>query len=423
MRRSILGASALAIAATLGGAAFADEESVTAWRLFVADHADPVVKVIDALDGDVLDTFALKGPAVLHRSSSGETVFAVQGEAGEVHAISTGIAFHDHGDHADIDIDDPELLHLHIDGAKPAHFVELQGNIAQWFDGEDEVRVFTEKAALDEKLEVRTANVGAAHHGVAVPYQNHVVVSIPNPQDASKRPVGARVVDFDGNAVGEDVACPGLHGSAGSGSLYALACDTGLLLIRQEGDAPRIEHLPYAATLPEGSSSTLIGGRGLQYFIGNYGADRILLVDRSEGENGFRLVQLPTRRVHFAVDPIRPRFAYVVTEDGQLHKVDVLDGKIAQSLKLTDPYSMDGHWNDPRPRVTVAGDTVVVTDPLNGRLLLVKAESFEKAGEIAVEGKPFNIVAVGGTGKAHEHEGEEGHSHDDHADGDGHDHD
>ncbi|MCO5145684.1 MAG: zinc metallochaperone AztD [Aquamicrobium sp.] len=425
MRRLILTASALAIAATLGGAALADDddETVTAWRLFVADHSAPVVKVIDALNGDLVDTFTVKGPAALHRSSSGATVFAVQGAQGEVNAIASGITFHDHGDHADIDVDDPELLHVHIDGAKPAHFVELQGNIAQWFDGEDKVRVFTEKAVLDEKLEMRTASVGAAHHGVGVPYQNHVVVSIPNPDDASKRPVGARVVDFDGNAVGEDVACPGLHGSAGSGSLYALACDTGLLLIRQEGDAPAIEHLPYAASLPEGSSSTLIGGRGLQYFIGNYGPDRILVIDPSEGENGFKLVQLPTRRVHFAVDPIRPRFAYVVTEDGQLHKIDVLDGKIAQSLRLTDPYSMDGHWNDPRPRVAVAGDSIVVTDPLNAKLHLVNAETFEESGEIAVEGKPFNIVAVGGTGKVHAHEGE-GHSHDDgHAHEDGHSHD
>ena len=418
MRRLILGASALAMAATLGGTALADDDAhdVTAWRLFVADHADPVVRVIDALDGDQLDSFTVKGPATLHRTSGGETVFAVQGAQGEVHAIRTGISFHDHGDHADIDVDDPELLHVHIEGAKPAHFVEVQGNIAQWFDGEDEVRVFSEKAVLDEKPEVRTANVVAPHHGVGVPYQNHVVVSIPNPEDASKRPVGARVVDFDGNTVGEDVACPGLHGSAGSGSLYALACDPGLLLIKQENGAPVIEHLPYAASLPEGSSSTLIGGRGLQYFIGNYGPDRIVVIDPSEGENGFQLVQLPTRRVHFAADPIRPRFAYVVTEDGQLHKIDVLDGRIAQSIRLTDPYSMDGHWSDPRPRIAVAGDNVVVTDPLNAKLHLVDAEAFEKTGEIAVEGKPFNIVAVGGSGKAHDPEGEAGH---DHAHGDG----
>ncbi|MCR6719458.1 MAG: ZinT/AdcA family metal-binding protein [Chitinophagaceae bacterium] len=101
----------------------------------------------------------------------------------------------------------------------------------------------------------------------------------------------------------------------------------------------------------------------------------------------------------------------MITEDGQLHKVDVLDGKITRSLKVTDPYSMDGHWSDPRPRVAVAGDNVVVTDPLNAKLHLVNAESFDEAGEIAVEGKPFNIVAVGGSGQAHDHEGEEGHDH------------
>ncbi len=410
MKRMILKASTAALALVVGtGAAFADQDEATVWRLFVADHADPVVRVIDAVDGDVLDTFAIEGPASLYRTSSGKAVFAVQGGAGRVNAIASGVAFHDHGDHADIEVGDAGLVSAHLDGEKPAHFVEVQGYIAQWFDGEDEVRVFTETAALDGAPDIRTAGVGAAHHGVAVPYPDHVVVSIPNPEDASKRPVGARVVDFAGNAVGEDVACPGLHGSAGSGSLYALACDTGLLLVSLKGGAPVIEHLPYAASLPEGSSSTLIGGTSLQYFVGNYGADRIVVIDPSEGADGFKLVQLPTRRVHFVTDPIRSQFAYVVTEDGQLHKVDVLKGEIAGSLKLTDPYSMDGHWSDPRPRLAVAGDTIVVSDPLNGKLHLVDAASFEKAGEIAVEGKPFNVVAVGGSGALH---GGEGHDHD-----------
>src|SRR5690606_22228084 len=219
------------------------------------------------------------------------------------------------------------------------------------------------------------------------PYQNYAVVSIPNPEDASELPIGARVVDYEGNSVGEDVACPGLHGSAGSGNIYALACDTGLLLIKQDGTTPTIQHLPYASSLPEGSSSTLIGGKGLQYFIGNYGADRIVVIAPSEGENGFQLVQLPTRRVHFTVDPIRAKFAYVFTEDGQLHKVDVLERRIVASLKVTDPYSMDGHWSDPRPRIAVAGDNVIVTDPLNSKLHLVNAETFQESGEIAVEGK------------------------------------
>jgi hypothetical protein len=172
-----------------------------------------------------------------------------------VSVISTGIAFHDHGDHGDIDVDDPELLDTTLEGSRPAHFVERQGNVAQWFDGEDKARFFTEKATLEGKPQVREIGVGAAHHGVAVPFDKHAVVTIPNPEDASKRPIGARLVDLDGKQIGEDVACPGLHGSAGSGSLYALACDTGLLLISQDGDVPEIRHLPYSDNLPEGSSS------------------------------------------------------------------------------------------------------------------------------------------------------------------------
>ncbi len=422
MKRLIASTSALTLACMLGGSiAQADDGEVTEWRLFVSDHDKPLVNVIDVKDGDKLETFKVKGPASLYRTESGETVFAVQGKAGVVSAISTGISFHDHGDHADIDVDEPKLLDVEISGTKPGHFVERQGNVAQWFDGEDKASLFTEQAVLKGKIDAKSVSVVAPHHGVAVPYDKNAVVSIPNPEDASKRPIGARVVDFDGKTVGEDVACPGLHGSAGSGSIYALACDTGLLLITQKDGAPEIKHLPYGSSLPKGSASTLIGGKGLQYFAGNYGPDRIVLVDPSEADGGFRLVQLPTRRVHFTVDPVRAKFAYVFTEDGQLHQVDVLKGEIVHSIKLTEPYSMDGHWSDPRPRIAVADDKVVVSDPLNSKLHLVNAVSFEKAGEIAVEGKPFNIVAVGGSGMVHSH-GEEGHSHD-HAHGHDHGHD
>lgn len=413
MKKFSLSASVGAVALVLAGGAFAQDDNVNAWRLFIADREKPVVHVIDAVKGEKLETFTLEAPAVLHRTQSGETVFAVQGGAGTVSVISTGIAFHEHGDHADIDVDDPKLLNVRFSGEKPAHFVERQGLVAQWFDGEADARLFTEKAVLDDKAEVRKVNVVAPHHGVAVPFDHHAVVSIPNPEDASKRPIGARVLSVDGKQVGEDASCPGLHGSAGSGNIYALACNTGLLLITSTGDAPEIRHLPYSKSLPEGSSSTLIGGKGLQYFVGNYGPDRIVLVDPSE-DDGFRLVQLPTRRVHFAVDPIRAKFTYVITEDGQLHQVDIVKGAIANSLKVTDPYSMDGHWNDPRPRIAVADDKIVVTDPLNSKLHLISVDSFTKTGEIAVEGKPFNIVAVGGSGKSHGHEDGHDHSHADH---------
>ncbi|PRD15415.1 zinc metallochaperone AztD [Pantoea coffeiphila] len=409
MKKRILSAAISALLLGVAASSAQAEDDVNAWRLFVADHDKPVINVIDALDGDKLATFNVKGPASLSRTKSGAVVFAIQGSANVVSAISSGIAFHDHGDHADIDIDDAKLLKVELDGKKPGHFVERQGKVAQWFDGENSAQLLTEHAVLAGKNDAAKVSVVAAHHGVAVPYDGYAVVSIPNPEDATKRPIGARVVDLKGNKVGEDAACPGLHGSAGSGNIYALSCATGLLLITQNDDAPVIKHLPYAKSLPEGSTSTLIGGKGMQYFIGNYGPDRLVLIDPTEADS-FRLIQLPTRRVHFAVDPVRPKFAYVFTEDGKLNQIDVLKGQITQSVKVTEPYSMDGHWNDPRPRIAVADSKIFVTDPLKSKIHVLDAVAFKEISEIAVAGQPFNIVAVGGSGKVHGG----GHAHDEH---------
>lgn len=407
MKRSTLSLSVSLLAASLAAGGAQAHEEATAWRLFVADHSEPVVHAIDAIEGELLETFEVNGPASLYRSHSGETVYAVQGTADVVTVIATGIAFHDHGDHADIEIEAPRLTGAEIRGEYPVHFVEHQGHWAAFFDKEGVARVFRERDALTGSVELREVDAGAPHHGVVMTYGNHDIVSEPHPEGPSRLPIGMRVQDRNGTQVGELAECPDLHGEAATGNLTAFACATGLLIVRSVEGTPSIEHLPYADTLPEAKATTLLGGRGLQYFLGNYvddsGHSAVMLIDPSE-EEAFRLVELPTRRVHFAVDPIRARYAYVFTEDGQLHQLDVLAGEIRHSLRLTDPYSMDGHWRDPRPRVAVAGENVVVTDPLAGKLHLVDAVSFEKAGEVAVEGTPFNIVAVGGTGAAHGHD-------------------
>ncbi|WP_284202058.1 zinc metallochaperone AztD [Mesorhizobium tianshanense] len=396
--------NAAAMLALLAGAneALADEKE--AWSVFVSDHAAPTITAIDAVSGEKIGTFPVKGPATLHRSASGRAVFAVQGTAGTVTAISSGIAFDDHGDHGDIDVAAPKLTGTEIAGEKPSHFVEHGGEFAAFFDGEGVARIISEKAVLQGMADFREVKTAAPQHGLAVAYGSHVLLSEPNREKPDELPIGIRTVDQSGRQVGDIVQCPDLHGEAFSGNILVFACATGLLVVKDGEGAPEITHLPYADSLPDGKSTTLIGGRGLQYFLGNYGADKVVLIDPTAENDAFRLVELPTRRVYFTADPVRPKFAYLFTEDGQLHQLDVVTGKIANSLKLTDPYSMDGHWSDPRPRVAVAGDRIVVTDPLIGVLHLVDAASFEKAGEIAVEGKPFNIVAVGGSGRTHETE-------------------
>ncbi|MEW9805166.1 zinc metallochaperone AztD [Mesorhizobium sp. ZMM04-5] len=392
--------TAAASALALLSATPALSEEVTAWRLFVSDHEKPVVHAIDAVVGTRIATFDVTAPARLYRSEAGRTVFAVQGKGDTVAAISSGISFGDHGDHGDIDVEAPRLLDIRFDGKKPSHFVDHGGDIALFFDGEGKTRIFNETDVLSGKPDVREVATAAPHHGLAVAFGDHVLVTEPNREAPDELPVGIRVVGRDGAMVGDVHACPDLHGEATSGNLLAIACADRLLIVTDKGDAPDVATLRYDADLPRGKSTTLIGGRGLQYFLGNYGPSAVVLIDPA-AEDAFRLVELPTRRVHFAVDPIRAKFAYVFTEDGLLRRIDVLAGRLDAELRLTDPYSMDGHWSDPRPRIAVAGDRIFVSDPLKGVLHAVDAASFETVEAMAIEGRPFNLVAVGGTGERH----------------------
>ena len=386
---------ALLAATALSASAHADD--TTAWRLFVGDHTAPQVTALDLATGAPLATFPLASPASLYTTDG--AVFAVQGAANQVSAIRSGIEIDDHGDHGDIAVTDPVLVDATLTGQKPAHFVEHDGKVAMFFDGSGLVSLFDPHAwAHDGDLATTGLDSGTPHHGLAVPWGDYTLVSVANADDEKKPRLGLNVLDAEGNLVGETHPCPDLHGEAASGDMLLIGCSDGLLLVSGSG-APKVEKIGYDG-LPEGKSTTLIGGQGLQYFLGNYGADKVVIIDPAEAEP-YRLIDLPTRRVHFVTDPVRPKFAYIFTEDGQLRQLDVVKGEIVRSVTVTEPYSMDGEWSLPRPRLAVAGDVVAVTDPLAGKVHLVDAETFEITRDIALEGLPYTIVAVGGSGTVH----------------------
>lgn len=85
--------------ATLNASAEESQDSRTEWRLFVADHSQPIVRAINFEDGKELARYDLKGYAALTASATGQTVFATQSDADVVNIIKTGIILSDHGEH------------------------------------------------------------------------------------------------------------------------------------------------------------------------------------------------------------------------------------------------------------------------------------------------------------------------------------
>lgn len=398
-------AAVLALTALSPLPAFADDHQET-WRLFVADHTQPVVRALDMASGKELGRFDLGGYAALSLSDSGKTVFAVQGDKDTVQVIASGIALADHGEHRDIEISDPKLLPGVITGKKPGHVVTHGDDVAVFYDRGGKVDLFEESALLEGKGIAASVDTTAAHHGVAVPMGQHILVSVPNmttdvkPDELPPR-LGLRIVDREGKQVGDVATCTGLHGEASSARLVAFGCAEGVLVARPGGlDGPKLEMVAYGSDLPEGKVSTLLGGRSMQFFLGNYGEDKVVLID-PDAASPYRLVELPTRRVDFILDPANVRNAYILTEDGKLHVLDVVSGEMVRSAGVTEPYSKDGHWRDPRPRLAVAGDSIAITDPRHSLVRMINTETLKQTATISVEGMPFAIVAAGGSGATH----------------------
>lgn len=393
-----------------------DREDVTLFRVFVGDHADPKVTAFDLGEPNKRWTFETTGQSKLYGVDNGKAVVAVQSDDDAVQFIRSGIVLQSHGDHSDIDIADPVALEGMLTGPRPFHLIDHDGKVVINFDRGGYAEIVDAHDLGEGKIESSRLFQAKAHHGYAAPIGNAWVTSVASqaPVEGGGAPkrLGLQQVEADGTPVGEIATCTGIHGEAFSGAYLATGCEEGILTVTASADGPSFRMLPYPADRPAGETTgTLLGSRSLQVFLGNHG-DRGLIVVDPVDEPHVRYIELPFRRIDFALDPANARFGYVLTEDGTLHQIDVLDGTIVRSAKVTDPYSMDGHWNDPRPRLAMAGNEVVMSDPKAGMVRRIAKDTLRPAGTIPVEGVPYSIAVVGGSGVVHEggHDGV-GHAH------------
>jgi zinc transport system substrate-binding protein len=392
-------------------------EDVTLYRVFVGDHAAPKVTAFDLGDPVKRWSFETTGQAKLYGVDDGSAVVAVQSDNDKVHFIRSGISLHSHGDHSDIDIADTAAVEDTLMGPRPFHLIDHDAKVVINFDRGGYAEVLDAHELAEGKVEASRLPQARAHHGYAAPIGDAWVTSVasdaPVEGDAAPKRLGLQQVEADGTPVGKVQTCTGIHGEAFSGAYLATGCEEGILTVTAGRDGPTFKMLPYSADLPAGESTgTLLGSKAMQVFLGNYGAKGLVVVDPVD-EPHIRHIELPFRRIDFALDPANARFGYVLTEDGTLHQIDVLDGKVAKSAGVTEPYSMDGHWNDPRPRLAMAGDEVVMSDPKAGLVRRIAKDTLKEAGTIAVEGAPYNLVVVGGSGVVHEGDGHDhaGHAH------------
>lgn len=396
-------AMVLTSAVGLLGNPVAAQESDTAWRIFVADHTAPTITALDLDAPDRRWTFDVAGPAKLYPSPSESLVIAAQSDDEQVDFLKSGLTLDSHGDHADIEVSDPAHIGA-IEGPRPFHVVTHGGEVVITFDKGGYASILGEGAILKGDLDEERFPMNVAHHGFVATMGDHYVSSVASeePVAADEAPprVGVGIFGADGTPMGEMHTCTDLHGEAFSGNFLLAGCEEGVIALDTTGGPDAFTMLPYPVFFPEDSTGFLLGAKAMQIFLGDYDGTSVVIVDPTT-EPYFTRVELPFREVDFILDPAKPQYAYIFTEDGSLHRLNMLSAEIEQSAQITQPYSMDGHWRDPRPRMTVADDRLILTDPLEATLRVIGTEDLAEIETIAVEGIPYNVIAVGGSGLTH----------------------
>ncbi|CAM3220038.1 metallochaperone AztD [Paracoccus nototheniae] len=410
MIRTFTGASTLAL--MLASTAMAQdshdhehEGDVTLYRLFVGDHANGQVTAIDLADPDNRWSFQTTGQTKLFPIANGTVVAAVQSNDDAVHFFDSGISFEDHGDHADIAVTEPTAIDTVLTGPRPFHLIDHDGQIVINYDRGGYAEVIESAALARGEIDPQRFPQARAHHGFVTPMGDAWLSTVASDEqvtgDASVPRLGLQAFDAEGTATGDLATCTGIHGEAFSGAYLVAGCKEGVLTVTTGSDGPVYDMLEYPAELPQDvTTGTILGSNAIQMFLGNHGPDGLVVIDPVD-EPHFSRIALPFRRVDFVLDPVQPAHAYVLTEDGSLHRIDMLAGEVAASAKVTAPYSMDDDWNDPRPRIAMAGNEIVVTDPNAGLIRRISTEDLSELGTIEVDGTPYNIAVAGGSGVVH----------------------
>lgn len=369
-------------------------ETVTATRLVIADHGAPRVTVTDEA-GTPLLRLDTGEPARLHEGLHPGQVALREGGAGRVTLLETGLRLEGHGDHGDLRVAAPSRLPVELRGPRPSHVVGHDGRLAVFFDGDGSASL------VEAGREGAPTRLSAAHphHGVAYPFTTASVprVAVSEAPAAGERPGAVSLRDAAGAELARNGDCPRLHGEGRTGPVIAFGCADGVLLL----DARSAEFRKVSNPLGAGERMVrnLAGGTDWRLLLGDFGPDAMAVVDPDAA--AMRVVPLPGRRLHFALDPARAETGYAITEDGVLHAFSTLDGTPRGRAQATGRYSLEGGAAVARPRLSTSGGLVAVSDPASGRVVLHDAETLVVRQVIETGGTPFDIRLVSLTGERH----------------------
>jgi hypothetical protein len=344
--------------------------------LIVTDAESATARVVDTQQRRVSGSFPLAAVASAYSGSTQRYGYAVQADGDLTSVIDTTARV-------------PTMLGNSVVGQRPIHFVAHGGRIALFHDESGSATVVRESTLDRPRPRSWTFETGREHHGVAVPMDRRVLLSMPNPADEEDElPVGIEVRTLRDRVLQRFPDCAGLHGEASSGDLVAFGCANGVLVLEQHGD----HFHSHFIDAPQGTDGRRVGtlraADGVPFMLGNWGPDALVRVG-PEAEK-LQPIALPGTSRSFDLHPAGGGTAIVLATDGQLHAVEALSGDVLASVPVVAEFGTSGT----RPALVVGDRFAYVSDPRTGRVTEVSLPDLRVTARIPVGGAPASLALV-----------------------------
>lgn len=384
-------------ASALAPASAADDSAI---RLLSIDGDTGALTVLDGRTGEITGEFdaAGTGPAFAVGSDSGERFLVNYYQAGQSVIVNSGLELEPHGDHSHLLENDP-AIEATLPLIQPAHYWAHDGVLAIADDGAGTVTIIHESdIGTDTAPTVIELTTGPDHTSIAIVGDTLFTANYEGGE--------VQTYSLDGELLIENVTtCSGAHGETVTADRAVFACDEGIVLITESGEAEWIAY-PVAAgddatpSAEPAIRSNILSASSETTVIAGDSAAGVLLFDLETGEATIAETAAPVLYVQYST------YGEIVTAidaEGSVHGIDPGTGEVVWSTEATTPFSSFSaeEANSFFPFVSNAAEFVFVADPGDGSIIAIDAVTGEIVNRFEVGGRPARIATV--SLSAHDH--------------------
>lgn len=399
----------LTTAMVLGLAACGDDNSTAApettpstefRRLVVSDTA-PFARIFDAATGQRVDSMgSLPSRVTYLYTAKGRIAFAHFQTRNQVSFIDGGV-FEQNGRGVK---QTPRIVGSFSDQT-PIHGNYNGDMVSVHFDGSGNVRFWSEQGvASGNTAPMATINTGMAHHGAGMSSFDGGLMSASLRDPNGTSPIGVVVYNRQGQEVGRNTACPGLHGLAGNASGKLYGCADGGLLVSATGSTVSFQKISHATDARFGIG-TVWARDGQPNFLVRMSirgqpvsaATRALGVAQVSTRT-MSPISIPGNDIDWTADiDYSGRHALVIGRSGNLYIVDMATRQVTGTLNGLVP-AMPTSGTVLTPFFAFADGLAYITSPTQGRVYEVSISATGSpsiARTMNVGGTPERIVVLG----------------------------